>query len=207
MIVDRSTSAFPFPEASQHRGGHEHGNPPPMCDFSGVRQAVKRGVWESGGPHVGHSYWSPDQPVGPARVVSPISGTNDMPSRFASTSRLKSCLFLAVCCCLWSGHSILAQETGSAAALAQLRESRLTQALDALGPAADGRSHIPEVETDGALSAAAGGVSRAPCEMDSSQRGATTRSTAHVSRSTGCTSRGVCPRAGRAAARDIVHGG
>jgi hypothetical protein len=62
------------------------------------------------------------------------------------------------------------QETGGTAALQHLRDGDLEKALDALGPVAEGRTQLPENETDAALPAAAGGLFRALAQEDADLR-------------------------------------
>jgi hypothetical protein len=65
--------------------------------------------------------------------------------------------------------TVAAQESG-AAALVLLRARSAEKALEALGPMADQRANLPEVETDSALPAAAGGLFRALAQEDADVR-------------------------------------
>lgn len=62
------------------------------------------------------------------------------------------------------------QESGGAVALQKLSDGDVEKALAALGPAADGRSWLPENEKDPALPAAAGGLFRALAQEDADLR-------------------------------------
>ena len=86
-------------------------------------------------------------------------------------SRTFVLLALAGLVTVFSQQNAESQETSpGAVALQHLRDGDLEESLDALSPTAEGRSWLPEIESDSALPAAAGGLYRALIQEDADMR-------------------------------------